>query len=185
LRHLAQHVEFPRGEPGQRRLAQPRPAADQRVDDLRVDYRAAARHFAERRQQLLQVTDAVLEQVSEARGPVLEQLEGVGLVGVLRQDHHPDVRVGRPDRVRGVDAFHRRPGRAVVPASRAACRRHPDVRQDRAGPGPAHRVEQFGRRADGGEHGHLSRVLEQPPGALPDQVVVVSDDDAQRFLDGA
>jgi len=152
LRHLAQHVEFPRGEPGQRRLAQPRPAPDQRVDDLRVDHRAAVRHLAQRRQQLLQVTDAVLEQVGQASGAVPEQLEGVGLVGVLRQDHHPDVRVGRPDRVRGVDAFHRWLGRRVARAARG---RHPDVRQHRVGPGPAHRVEQLGRGADGGEHGYL------------------------------
>jgi hypothetical protein len=138
LRHLAQHVELPRGEPGQRRLAQPRPAADQRVDHLRVDHRAAARHLAQRGQQLLQVTDAVLEQVGQARGAVLEQLEGIRLVGVLRQDHYPDVRVGRPDRVRRVDAFHGWPGRGL---GRAACRRHPDICEDSVGPGPAHRVE--------------------------------------------
>jgi len=155
LRHLAQHVELPRGKPGQRRLAQSHPAADQRVDHLRIDHRAAVRHLAQGRQQLLQVTDAVLEQVGQARGAVLEQLERVGLVGVLRQDHHPDVRVGRPDRVRGVDAFHRGLGRAVTAAARAARGRHPDVRQHRVGPGPAHRVEQLGRGADGGEHGHL------------------------------
>jgi len=77
LRHLAQHVELARGEPGQRRLAQSRPAGHQRVDHLRIDHRSPADDRAQRRQQLAQVTDPVLKQIGQPGGPVPEQLESV------------------------------------------------------------------------------------------------------------
>src|SRR5262249_34064703 len=146
------------------------------VNDLRVDDRAARDHLPQRAEKLAEVTDAVLEQVRKARGPGAEQLEGVRLVRVLGQDHDADTRRGLLDRVRGVNALHRGRGAAVPRAGRGLAY----VGQDRLWPVPAHRVEQLGCRADGGQHGHLARVLEQPPGPLTDQVVVVGDDDPYR-----
>ena len=143
LGHLAQHVELARGEPGQRRLAQPARRATSASTTCGSTTDPPAGHLAQRRQQLAQVTDPVLEQVGQAVGAVAEQLEGVGLVGVLGQDDHADLRVGRPDGVGRVDALHRGPWRRWC---RRAGRRHPDVGQHRvrAGQRP-HRVEQFRR----------------------------------------
>jgi hypothetical protein len=79
-----------------------------------------------------------------------------------------------------VDAFH---GGCALPADPRglAGRRHPDVGQHGVRSGAARRFEQLGRGADRGEHGHLARILQEPPGSLADQEVVIGDDDAQRL----
>jgi hypothetical protein len=74
------------------------------------------------------IADAVFEEVGQAGRAVAEQVEGVGLVGVLGQHDDPDSRVGGPDGVRRADAVHR-------------VGRHPDVGQHRIGPQPGHGVE--------------------------------------------
>jgi hypothetical protein len=62
--------------------------------------------LAQRAQQPLDVPDAVLEQVRQSGGAVAEQLEGVGLVGALGQDHNFGVGMVGLDGVSGVEAFH-------------------------------------------------------------------------------
>lgn len=69
----------------QGRLAQPGAAADQRLDDLRVDHRSAGGNVAQRGQQVVQVADPVVEEVGEPGIAVAEQLDCVRLVGVLGQ----------------------------------------------------------------------------------------------------
>ena len=118
-------------------------------------------------QQVAEVPDAGFEQVAEAVGAVAEQLYGVGGVGVLGQDDDADLRVVLPDRVGRVDSFD------LVAGG------HPDVGEDRVGPELPDRGEQFVAVADAGEHVDLAGVLQQPAGALADEVVVLGDHDPQ------
>ena len=108
--------------------------AHERVDDLRVDDRAARAHLAQGVDEVLEVADAVLEQVAEPGRPVGEQRERVALVGVLRQHDDADLRVARPGWR----------GRPRCPP--CGGRRHPDVGEHGIGAEPAHGVEQLGGR---------------------------------------
>ena len=60
LRHEGKHLEFASGQPGQRIPAPPQ----QLADDLGVDHRGTVGHPNQRVGELLDVADAVLEQVA-------------------------------------------------------------------------------------------------------------------------
>ena len=73
LGHLAQHVELTRRQVVQRRLLGVSPGGDERLDDLRVDHRAAARDGTDRGDELVDILDPLLEQVRAALASVLER----------------------------------------------------------------------------------------------------------------
>ena len=166
--HLAQHLELARRQRRERARRPRAAAAHERVDDLRIDDRTACAHLAQGVHEVLEVADAVLQQVAEPGRAVGEQRERVALVGVLRE--HDDARVGvrGADRAGGLDALH------------VVARRHPDVGEHRVGREPPHRVEQLGRVAGARDHVDLAGVLEQSAHALAHEVVVLGDDDPQR-----
>ena len=68
LGHLAQHVPLARRQLVERRLLAAGVLGDQRLDDLRVDHRAALGDGADRRDELLDVLHALLQEV---RAPAL------------------------------------------------------------------------------------------------------------------
>src|SRR5215213_4297732 len=80
-------------------------AGEQHFDDLRVESRPAPGDFLQRPDQLVPVSDALLEEIPEATHPVLEQLERVVVVGELGQHDYADVGIFRADPLRGVDAL--------------------------------------------------------------------------------
>ena len=124
------------------RVSRPRAAGpgEDLGDDLGVDHRAAAGHAAEGVEELVHVRHAVLEHVAEAAHVAGEQLPGVPLLHVLREDQHGQPRVqaaqvhrgpqalvgvrrGHPD-VGDQDVGHgRRPGRARRRPRRRWCSR--------------------------------------------------------------
>ena len=77
----------------------------QRLDDLRVEHRAAGRHLAHRAGELVALADPVLEQVGVAGGAVTEQRDGVVGVVVLRQHDHAGAGVALAQRLGRVDAL--------------------------------------------------------------------------------
>ena len=89
--------------------------ADEALDDLRVEGRAAGRDALDGVDELGDVAHAVLEQVADARGVVADELEHVGRLEVLGEDEHRDGRMGAADLRRG--------DQPVV----GVARRHPDV----------------------------------------------------------
>src|SRR3954453_2004581 len=84
-------------------------------DDLGVQSRAAAGDAPQRAVEVLDIADAVLEQVAEPRRALGEHAHRGSQVDVLREDHDADPRMPRADLVRGAHALV-----GVV-------RRHPDV----------------------------------------------------------
>ena len=81
-------------------------AADERLDDLRVERRAAGRDALDRVDELGHVAHAVLEQVADPRGVVADELEHVRRLEVLGEHEHRDGRVRAPD-LGGGDAARR------------------------------------------------------------------------------
>jgi hypothetical protein len=110
----------------------------------------------------------VLQQIAEPLGAVLEQLEGVRLVGVLGQDDDPDLGMVAADRVGGLDALQ------VVG-------RHADVREHHVGRETTDRVEKLFGVPHRGNDLDLTGVLEQPARALANQVVVLCDHDPEAL----
>ena len=87
-RHLLQDLSLAPGEPRKRPLACAF-AGDQRLDDLGVEHRAASAHLVQRPDELVDVADPFLEEVTQAGDAVDEQLEGVVLLDVLGQHDDP------------------------------------------------------------------------------------------------
>src|SRR5262249_31081168 len=79
--------------------------ADQGRDDLRVDYGAPGRDAADGADEVVDVEDAVLEQVTDALGLFGEQLHGVRRLDVLREDEDATRGVARPDLARRPQSF--------------------------------------------------------------------------------
>ena len=102
---------------GERSIA--RLARDERVDELRVDDRAARADRLDRRRAARQVVDALLEQVAAAVGSRLEQRERVARLGVLAEDDDADLGVRLAQPIGDADALV------------GVRRRHPDVRERR------------------------------------------------------
>jgi len=110
--------------PGEAVETGPRPtplSLHEGVDDLGIEDRTAVGHLPDGLGQLRRPAQALLEQVGQPVGAVAQELQGVLGVGVLRKDHHPDVRVLLPDVLGGLDA--------LGPVGR----RHLDVQNDRVG----------------------------------------------------
>ena len=113
LRHQLEHLALARRQLRERIVAAP--PADEPRDHLRVERGAAVRDPFHRGGELLHVGDAVLEQVADALGVSLEQLERVAGLDVLREHEHADSRVALADLLRGAEPLV------------GVGRRHPDV----------------------------------------------------------
>ena len=112
---------------------------DERLDDLRVQHRAAGRDRLDRRHQLGAIVDALLEQIGAALRSGLQQRQRVGGLGVVAQHDHADPRVGLAQQPGHADA--------LVGARRAAsgCR-SPPRRGARCRPPPAATAGRHTRR---------------------------------------
>ena len=86
-----EHLALAPGELVQR--AGVAPTAKQSRDDRRVDHGLAVGEPAQRVDEDRDVEDALLEQVADALGMVLEQAQRVARLDVLRQHQHADRRV--------------------------------------------------------------------------------------------
>ena len=77
-------------------LLDPRIAAaerDQLVDDPRVDERTPGDDLSQRSRQLVLVPDTFLQEVSALAGAVLEEAHCIRRLGVLAENHYPDLRM--------------------------------------------------------------------------------------------
>ena len=77
----------------QGRLLAPRLFGDERLDHLRVDDRSSIRDSPDRRDELADVVDALLEEVCAALRPCLEERKRVGGLQVLAEYDHADLRM--------------------------------------------------------------------------------------------
>jgi hypothetical protein len=110
LRNLLQEVLFVGGQ-----AADTRHRVHERLDDLRIEHRAAGCDLAYRSGELVALGDAVLEQVRVAGGAVGEQRDRVLGIVVLREHDHAGAGMALAELLRGVDALP------------LEGRRHPDV----------------------------------------------------------
>ncbi len=141
---------------------------DERLDDLRIEDRAALRDLVQRPDDLVEVADALLQQVSESGGAVLQQFVGVLLFRVLRQDDDADVRMLLADPLGGVDPLGR------------VGRRHPDVREDGLRTGLLDLREQLVERRGGPDQIDGAGGLQEGRGPLPHEVVILREDHADH-----
>ncbi len=141
---------------------------DKRVDDLRVDHRAACRDLGDGADELVDVGDPLLQQVGPPLGPFVEELERVAGLHVLAEDHDADAGVRGPDRLGGADALV------------GAGRRHPDVGHDDVGLVLGHEGEERIEVFAGADHLDVVVGVEEPGDRLADQIVVFGDDDTDR-----
>ena len=95
LRHVREDLALAVGELRERGVRHPVLRGDERLDDLRVEDAAAPGDLVERPDELVHVGDALLQQVAEPGGAVLQQVVGVLLLGELREDDDADLRVRR------------------------------------------------------------------------------------------
>jgi len=93
LRHLAEDVALSRRQLIQRGMLAPRLLGDEGLDDLRIDDRSSLCHSPDRRDELADVVDALLEQVRAPLRPCLEKRERLGGLQVLAEHDHADVRM--------------------------------------------------------------------------------------------
>ena len=77
-------------------------AADEALDDVRVEGRSAVGNTLDRADELRHVAHTVFEQVADARGVVADELEHVGGLEVLGENEHGDGGVAASD-LRGCD----------------------------------------------------------------------------------
>ena len=117
-----QHVALARREVVDRRGPPAEPPGDQDVDDQRIDHRTATGDCVDGRAQLVDVLQALLQEVGAPVRSSVEEPQGVLRLGVLAQHDHADVRVEVAQGVGG-------PQPLVDSA-----RRHADVRHDDVGP---------------------------------------------------
>ena len=102
FRHELEHLALARGQLVERILAPA--AADQLRDERGIEGGAAVRNAPHRADELVDIGDAVLQQVADALGALREQLHRVRRLDVLRQHEHADARVlarGSPGRRAG------------------------------------------------------------------------------------
>ena len=142
-------------------------ASDELVDDGGVERRAALGDTADGGRELVDVGDAILEQVADALGALREQLQRVAGLDVLREDEHADARVALADLL----------GRAQ--ALVGVGRRHPDVHDRDVRAVHRNMAEQVVSGAGLG-HDLEACVLEQPRDPFAQEDGVVGEDDAER-----
>jgi len=164
----AEHVALARRQLVKRRALVASVRGDERLDHLGIHDRAALGDRADRADELVDVVDALLEQVGAALAPVLEQRQRVPRLRVLAEHDDADPRVALAQEVGRADAL-------VGPG-----RRHPDVGDDDVRPLGLDCGEQRVQVVAGGDDLDVGLRLEQAARALADEVVVVGDDDAQR-----
>ena len=158
LGHQREHLTLPRRE-----VAERVPAAGQQLShDLRVERAAALGHPAQRVEELGDVGDPVLEQVTDAVRPAGDQLGGVPLFHPLGQ--HQDTG-GRPL----VTHHQRRPQPLVGERGR-----HPHVDHDRVRALGADGAQERLGVARGG-HDAVAGLGEQPGQALAQQDGILRD----------
>ena len=141
---------------------------NERLDDLRVDHRAALRDRADRGDELTEILHALLEQVRAAGAAALEERQRVARRGVLAEHHDADLRMRLAQPLGGPDPLV------------GTARRHADVGHHDVRPLRVDRVEQ---RVEVPAHGGDLEVglrLEQAPHSLADEVVVVGHHDPDR-----
>ena len=90
-RDVRERLELPRRQVRERRLLGTVPVRDEAFHDLRVDHRPAIRHRPDRRDELAPAMDVLLEEIRAPVRPVREQCESVLRLGVLAQEHDPDL----------------------------------------------------------------------------------------------
>ena len=156
-------VSSPSGELSSRAFS-----GDQRLDDLRVDHRAALRDGADRADELVEVVDALLQEVRPSGAASLQERERVARGGVLAEDDDADLRVRHAQPLGGLDPLV------------GLARRHADVSHDDVGllalDGGEQRVEVVAGRRDL----DLGARLEQAPQALAGEVVVLGEHEPDR-----
>jgi hypothetical protein len=103
LGHQPEHLLLARAQHLER--ARAALARDQQPDDRRVERRSALGHPPHGLGEVVDVGDAVLEQVADALGALGQQLHGVLGLGVLREHDDADARVGLADAARGAHAL--------------------------------------------------------------------------------
>ena len=104
-----QDLAFAGGEALRRRVAGV--AGEQLADDLGVQGGAAGGDAVDGGEELVQVGDAVLEQLADAAAAVGEEVGGVGAFDVLRHDEDLRGRVGGAQSQGGAEAFVAEAGR--------------------------------------------------------------------------
>ncbi len=141
---------------------------DQLPDDFRIDHRGAFGHPVQGVDELLDVADAFLEQIADARTVRrVEQVLGVGALDVLAEHQDGQVRLLLAQLDRGPQAL-------VGEAGRHPYIGHHDVRvvfEDRLG--------QFLSSARSGDH-LMAETLQQTDQALPQEHAVLGQNDAQH-----
>ena len=130
LGHLAQHVALARRQLVERRLLAARVLRHQRLDDLRVDHRAALCDRADRGDELPEILDALLQEVGAPRAAALQQREHVARVRVLAEHDDADLRIRLAQPLGGLDPLV------------GVARRHADVGDDDVRPLRVDRGEQ-------------------------------------------
>src|ERR1700682_3019759 len=122
-------------------------ACQERLDYHRVDHGSPCDRLAQSPEQLIHVADPFFEKVSESGRAVLEQLECVRLVRMLREHDDSNLWMARPDLMCRIDALH------------VVTRRHPDVGDDGVWQQAIHCVDELLRRTDCGHDLDLAGVL--------------------------
>src|SRR5207244_1577919 len=91
LRHLPEDVALSLRQVVERGMLAPRLLGDERLDDLRIDDRSSLCHGPDRRHELADVADALLEQIRASLCSGLEKRERVRWLQVLAEHDHADV----------------------------------------------------------------------------------------------
>ena len=143
---------------------------EQGLHDAGVEHGTANPDLVDGLHEAVRVTEALLEQVGDAGRAVLEQLQGVLGVVVLREHHDTDPRVAAPDVMGEIDALG------------GERRWHPDVQQHDVGDVVLEEPEQFRSVAGGPDHLDARVGGDRGPSALPDQVVVLSDHEGEAVV---
>ena len=160
LGHQPEHFALARREVVER--VHPAAAAEHPRDDLRVQRRSSLRDLAHGGDEVVEVGDAVLEQVADAARVLADELGRVALDEVLGEHEHADLGVVAADLERRAQAVVGEVGRHPHVDDR-------DVRLVRAD--LAQQVRRVARASDDLD----PRVLEQPRDALAEQQLVVGD----------
>ena len=162
LRHQLEHLALARGQLLQRVVGAL--ATDKLADDGGVERRASVGHAAHGRAELLEIGDAVLEEIADTLGARLEERHRVAGLDVLREQEHADRRMPLADLAGGPQPF--------------VCMRRRHANVDDRDVGLVHRdvaeqVLRVPRLRDDLE----PRFLEQPRHAFPEEDRVVCDND--------